>query len=415
MKPISKSSSATCVLLVILAAQISLSPFGSDFKISAGVVLLPVFAFVLGRFPVLPVSLISGVGVFISRLLYSLLQDGAASPLEHLPEVAFYLVYGLCSWGYYEKINFSFDRWQSLLPLAAIDYLSNLCEMIFRPQSAFSLNIQLWLIAAALGRTAIIWAVWSVLQYQSVSLLRREHAVRYKNLVLLISKLRCEVIWMDKNASMIESTMSDAYSLYRQLSEQGLPQSSQALKIATDIHEIKKEYKVITQGISQALQSDLGSEPMSLRQLWQLLRENTDRQAASQGRSIDWHVSIPFDFYVKKQYQFLSIFRNLLDNALEASSSQKIRLDFSLKAEGDNLAFTLANDGPEIKPENLSRIFSPGFSTKINYTTGQVKRGLGLSLVRDLAENELSGSVTAGCSGGLTFFTVTVPRAALEE
>ena len=65
--------------------------------------------------------------------------------------------------------------------------------------------------------------------------------------------------------------------------------------------------------------------------------------------------------------------------------------------------------------DRLSRIFSPGFSTKINYTTGQVKRGLGLSLVRDLAENELSGSVTAGCSGGLTFFTVTVPRAALEE
>lgn len=40
----------------------------------------------------------------------------------------------------------------------------------------------------------------------------------------------------------------------------------------------------------------------------------------------------------------------------------------------------------------MEQIFEPGFSTKINYETGEVNRGLGLSLVKDFIELRLGGT-----------------------
>ena len=62
-----------------------------------------------------------------------------------------------------------------------------------------------------------------------------------------------------------------------------------------------------------------------------------------------------------------------------------------------------------------SQIFTPGFSSKINYATGEVNRGLGLAIVRELAEDRLKGSVTVACRDGGTVFTVRIPKTQLEE
>ena len=58
----------------------------------------------------------------------------------------------------------------------------------------------------------------------------------------------------------------------------------------------------------------------------------------------------------------------------------------------------------------------PGFSTKINYETGQVSRGLGLSLVKDIVESELGGSISLTSEDGCTDFIYILlndPRSAL--
>ena len=56
----------------------------------------------------------------------------------------------------------------------------------------------------------------------------------------------------------------------------------------------------------------------------------------------------------------------------------------------------------------------PGFSTKINYETGQVSRGLGLSLVKDIVESELGGSISVTSEDGCTDFTIRIPKENLE-
>ena len=66
--------------------------------------------------------------------------------------------------------------------------------------------------------------------------------------------------------------------------------------------------------------------------------------------------------------------------------------------------------GPGIDPEDMEQIFEPGFSTKINYETGEVNRGLGLSLVKDFIELRLGGTIRVTSVPGKTVFTLTIPK-----
>ncbi len=54
--------------------------------------------------------------------------------------------------------------------------------------------------------------------------------------------------------------------------------------------------------------------------------------------------------------------------------------------------------------------FEPGFSTKIDYETGKVSRGLGLSLVRDIIESQMGGTIRVQSEEGCTDFIISIPQ-----
>ena len=56
----------------------------------------------------------------------------------------------------------------------------------------------------------------------------------------------------------------------------------------------------------------------------------------------------------------------------------------------------------------------PGFSTKINFQTGEVNRGLGLSLVEDIVKTQLRGQIRLESRPGCTTFYITVLKSQLE-
>ena len=220
---------------------------------------------------------------------------------------------------------------------------------------------------------------------------------------------------MQKNAAMVEQTMNTSYQLYTRLLGEGSPASAQALDIAKDIHEIKKEYHLITRGIGEALEEDPEDGPMEFRELWQLLSDDLRLTAKHLGVEAAWQVSLETNFQTRRQYPLLSILRNLLDNALEAAVDGRIAISFSARNEGSRVVFTVADRGRPISPESLEHLFDPGFSTKINYSTGQIGRGVGLCLVRDLVEQELGGTLTVRSGREETVFTVSIPKSELEE
>ena len=405
---------ALSALLMIAAAQFSLNLFRSQLLISIAVVLMPFFVMIWERYPVIPAALLAGVGNFALRVLIGWLGTGVLDGSGLWQEMVFYLVYGLLFYLLCRKTAWSFAGWRQLLPLVAIDYGSNLAELACRGQGLLSLQMHAGLLAVALLRTALVASLWLVLRSQRLTLLRQEHAERYRQLILLISRLKGEIIWMQKTSAMMEDTMNTAYKLYTRLQAQGVSDCVQALSISKDIHEIKKEYQLVIRGLSEAMEEDMEEETVEFRQLWQILFEAEQTNARHAGIQVEWEVDIATDFQTDKPYQLLSILRNLLDNAVEAASGGRIRIAFSARRQEDMELFTVTNWGKPISREMLPHIFDPGFSTKVDYTTGRVGRGIGLCLVRDLTEQEFLGSLRVDSGDDRTSFTVSIPTTSLE-
>lgn len=106
----------------------------------------------------------------------------------------------------------------------------------------------------------------------------------------------------------------------------------------------------------------------------------------------------------------VTIVGNLVDNALDAvAGTPHARVEVELRAEERTVVLRVRDTGPGIPAEHRESVFTEGWSTKKPPAHG--KRGIGLSLVRRLAERQGgSASVDAALGGGAEF-TVVLPEA----
>ncbi|MGW5468733.1 ATP-binding protein [Streptomyces chartreusis] len=106
----------------------------------------------------------------------------------------------------------------------------------------------------------------------------------------------------------------------------------------------------------------------------------------------------------------VTIVGNLVDNALDATAgTAHARVEVELQAEGRTATLRVRDTGPGIPEEQRELIFTEGWSTK--QRPAHRERGIGLPLVRRLAERQ-GGSATVGeAAGGGAEFTVVLPEA----
>lgn len=171
---------------------------------------------------------------------------------------------------------------------------------------------------------------------------------------------------------------------------------------------------MILRGISEALELNLHDGDMQLSDILTVLQNSIHMLATEKGKKLDIQISMESDFKTDKHYFLLSIFRNLFTNAVEANLDGSILLNLVQREQGDQYLFEVADNGPGIPEENLAQIFNPGFSTKINFQTGEVSRGLGLNLAEDIVKNQFNGSIRVESQPGKTVFYITVPKQQLE-
>ncbi|GGM72361.1 signal transduction histidine kinase [Halarchaeum rubridurum] len=116
---------------------------------------------------------------------------------------------------------------------------------------------------------------------------------------------------------------------------------------------------------------------------------------------------LPADAAVYADDLLPRIFSNILDNAVEHSDTDDVTIDVTVTERSDEVAVTVRDDGPGIPDDERDDLFERSDNTGSTH-------GLGLYLVRHLAER-YDGDVALTETGpDGTTFTVTLPRADVE-
>ncbi|MEE1819609.1 sensor histidine kinase [Streptomyces sp. SP18ES09] len=108
--------------------------------------------------------------------------------------------------------------------------------------------------------------------------------------------------------------------------------------------------------------------------------------------------------------ELVTVVGNLVDNAVDAvAGTPGARVEASFRAEDRTVVLRVSDSGPGVPEDRREQIFTEGWTTKAPPSHG--KRGLGLALVRRLAERRGGTAGVADGPGGGAVFTVVLPDA----
>ncbi|WP_306336106.1 sensor histidine kinase [Streptomyces sp. KL118A] len=109
----------------------------------------------------------------------------------------------------------------------------------------------------------------------------------------------------------------------------------------------------------------------------------------------------------------VTIVGNLVDNALDAAAGTlHARVEVDVRTEGRTVVLQVRDSGPGVPSEQRETIFTEGWSTKEPPAHGQ--RGIGLALVRRLAERQGGSARVGEAPEGGAEFTVVLPEGLTE-
>ena len=97
---------------------------------------------------------------------------------------------------------------------------------------------------------------------------------------------------------------------------------------------------------------------------------------------------------------------NLIRNAADATAARPAPIRVGLAQVGNALRLTVQDEGAGIRPQEVERIFEPGYTTK-EFGEGS---GMGLVVVQSVVRNMFAGSIDVQSTvGSGTTMAVTLP------
>ncbi len=411
-------------LIVALASQVNIGLINSDFRVSAGIIFFVAFLYYYHELRPIPTGILSGIMVYILRLMVHYLTNRNLNNviISYQLEILFYAFYSIIYSLLINKVNKNNVNYVFFIMIIS-DFGANLIEVVVRATidtSPIPWKVGATLFLVSIVRSTIVWLVLNGLKYYRMLLMKEEHENRYKRLLWLTSQLKTEMYWIEKNMDHIEKVMSESYELFEKinLNEDKESWGNRALNIARDVHEIKKENGLVIRGIKEITESELDDKGMNFKDIISILSETMRREIKGLDKDINLVFVMGENFYTSKHYYLMSMLRNLIMNSMDAIplSQKEAKITVTHEIAGQEHHFIISDNGSGIDEEGLKHIFSPGFSTKINYDTGEINRGLGLSIVQYIVEEQLEGKVkVTSTQGNGTKFYISIPRRSLEE
>lgn len=408
---------ATCIAL---ASQVSINLFVNGFIITLSVIILPVLLYFNREFNPIKLTCIIGIAspvyrgvmLYISNTSFNLVVNLVAT------DILFYFVYGILYYFlYWQKTSSNLTNF--FVTVFTCDFISNVLEVsVLLNFNGYKYYIFQDLAIIAFIRSTIAVCVILLFKYYSFLLIREEHEERYRKLILITSKVKSEVYFMNKNKTDIEDVMKKAYYLYKALSDNNYPVEFEntSLALAKDVHEIKKDYISVIRGLEDMFDEKNDNVKMDIKDITNIIEADVKEYIRRNKLEIFLDFKIYDNFMVEKHYYLVSIIRNLIYNSIEAIGKRKngyIRI--VINKSKDDYVFTVSDNGQGIKSENIDYIFNPGFTTKFNEETGDICRGIGLSHVKGIINDVFFGSISVNSEEGKgTEFIIKINKNKLE-
>ncbi len=401
-------------LLVSIGARFYFSFFVDGFIISFSVIVLTLSLYYYEDINPLILALFVSVISPAMRFFidYLLLGEFEKVFINVYPDTFFYLTFGLIFFLIRKYMGESYYAKIYIIAFCS-DFISNLVELSVRTK-LFSLSYEMiqGIILVAVARTiVIIFIIYLATMYKSM-FQREEHEKRYKYLLMQSSRFKSEVYFLKKNKDQIERIMKLSHEVYRRTCKTSDLKET-TLELTKEIHEVKKDYLRVIQGLEELYFENKSCEEMKLKDLLIILVENTDEVIKQIDSTITISSKCRTDIKIEKHYYLMSILRNLINNSIEAIGSNSGRIYIKTFLDEKFLHIHFLDTGPGIETGNLEYVFNPGFSTKYDDLTGDASRGLGLSLVKDMIEKEFRGNVKIRKKKSDTVFELKLLKEAL--
>ena len=398
-------------LMTAIASEIKVIPFnGEAFRFGLGSIVF--FLLILIRPPasLIRTGLITGLTVVCFRLFGDMFHhtDLLISLKTHSPVFLFYFSYAL-------GLNFIKIEQYKTSPLllgawaAGLEFIGNSAEQLTRMLLLNGVNVtfQEWIL---LGGVAVLRSYFVVGLFSSIII--SEHKKRMQETLSLGSELYAETLYLQKSMNHIEKITASSHDLYRTLKKKELHELSvQALLIAQEIHEVKKDSQRIYAGLSK-MTNEKRNDNFFLSDLIDFVMTANKKYSELLKKNIAFHVTISNDFETNQHIPLLALLNNITANAVE-SIKNKGEIVFELFEEMDTTYFIIKDSGEGIPKEDVSIIYEPGYTTKYS-TQGVAATGIGLSHVQEIIR-KLEGQIQIETSGDGTVFRIEIPTESIRK
>ncbi len=399
-------------ILTTIASEIKVVPFeGEDFRFGLGSATFLLIILIWPQVSVIRTGIVTGLTVVCIRTIEDIILQEAlwtASFINHSPAFLFYFLFALglhiIKINRYKTLPFQLGGWAFLFELIA-NGAEQFTRNVLLDEGSFDV--------AALGTitgVALVRGYFVVGMYSSITI--SEQKKRMQEMLQVGSELYAETLYLQKSMNHIEQITASSHDLYRKLKKKELHLLSvQALQIAQEIHEVKKDSQRILSGLTK-LSVEKMQKTLHLSDVLNLVVISNERYSLLLKKRILFHKQIAVDFETDQQIPLLALLNNLAANAVE-SISDKGEIYIDIYEKLGNVVFVMKDTGKGIPEEDVQVIFEPGYTTKYN-EHGVAATGIGLSHVQEIV-NTLKGKIYIENLDKGTVFIIHIPIKSIRK
>ncbi|MCM3269760.1 sensor histidine kinase [Paenibacillus elgii] len=406
-------------LTTAIGAEIKVYPFHGDyFRMGLGASTFLFFLLFMRHLPYLKIGIITGIFSVCFQgtewLTHSTPLSFTASLQNNVAAGVYYIVFALCM----DRLRTTIHEYNPLRLgglVSGIDLISNGAELFLR-WLLLGVNVMEWddwllLLVLTVVRSYFVIGLYSSIVIGQMRVLHAEKEKRMEQMLHVGTGLYGETFYLQKSMGTIEAITEQSYILYSKLKEENLEHyGREALSIAQQIHEVKKDSQRILAGLTKLYDSEIVVD-MSLAEMLGFVVKANEKYSRMFQKKIKFTTDLDADYRTGDFIPLLTIVNNLVSNAVEAIQEHGT-ISIRVYEESVETVFVVSDTGCGIRESHRGIIFQPGFTTKYN-ESGVAAAGIGLSHVRNIVHS-LGGEIAVGSSEEGTGTTFIVRLSTLK-